>query len=142
MRLLTRFFLDEPPSRRFVVFGSIDYDVSARHAALLVRYAPDLVIDLVDARVQRGGAVTDLERKPGLLALVRPLAESPGTVLSLDEIARHAWNVPYHRVRHHSRMVVTVKRVRELLGEERVRLREGGYELDPSPGLARVLPLS
>ena len=57
------------------------------------------------------------------------LLTNPGRVTSPDELARHAWGVSYHAVRHHSRLVVSIKRLRDALGDGVIAAVGGGYRL-------------
>jgi hypothetical protein len=42
---------------------------------------------------------------------------------------RRAWGVDYHAVRHRSRLVVSIKRLRDALGAELIATVDGGYAL-------------
>jgi DNA-binding response OmpR family regulator len=61
--------------------------------------------------------------------MLSALASEPGRVFSPDELARHAWGVRYHAIRHRSRLVVTIKRLRDTLGGDAITAVAGGYRL-------------
>jgi hypothetical protein len=99
----------------------------------------------VDARertVHIGGVAHSFARRTGLWSVLSALLTEPGQVVSPDQLARRAWGVGYHAVRHHSRLVVSIKRLRDALGGDAIASLDGGYRLaveawavlEPAPG--------
>jgi DNA-binding winged helix-turn-helix (wHTH) protein/tetratricopeptide (TPR) repeat protein len=86
-------------------------------------------VDALRQTVHVGGATHSLARRPGLWSVLSALLTEPGRVMSPDELARHAWGVGYHAVRHRSRLVVSIKRLRDELGGEFITSVGGGYRL-------------
>jgi RecA/RadA recombinase len=99
-------------------------------------------IDARDRTVHVGGAVHSFARRTGLWSVLSALLTEPGQVVSPDQLARRAWGVGYHAVRHHSRLVVSIKRLRDALGGDAIASLDGGYRLavedwavlEPAPG--------
>jgi hypothetical protein len=69
------------------------------------------------------------------------LRVEPGRVMSPDELAQHAWGVGYHAVRHRSRLVVSIKRLRDALHGEAFAAVDGGYRLS-APVWAVLEPIN
>lgn len=104
---------DEPDILRGFALGADDYvtkpfsfaQLGARVKAVLTRYrkagiqdecilrAGDLVVDLVTRRVTRGGKLITLT--PTEFKLLVTLMETPGRVLSPEEIVRQVWGPQY-----------------------------------------------
>jgi hypothetical protein len=86
--------------------------------------------------------VHSFARRTGLWSVLSALLTEPGQVVSPDQLARRAWGVGYHAVRHHSRLVVSIKRLRDALGGDAIASLDGGYRLavedwavlEPAPG--------
>lgn len=101
-----------------------------RRQADAVRFADGTFgVDALRHMVHVGGAPRSLARRPGLWSVLLALLANPGRVTSPDELARHAWGVSYHAVRHHSRLVVSIKRLRDALGDGVIAAVGGGYRL-------------
>jgi DNA-binding winged helix-turn-helix (wHTH) protein len=95
-----------------------------------VRFAPEsLGVDVPQRIVHVGGAAHSLAKRSGLWAVFAALITEPGRVMSPDELAHHAWGVGYHAVRHRSRLVVSIKRLRDALGGDAITSIGGGYAL-------------
>jgi RecA/RadA recombinase len=99
-------------------------------------------VDARDRTVHAGGVAHSFARRTGLWSVLSALLVEPGQVVSPDQLARHAWGVGYHAVRHHSRLVVSIKRLRDTLGGDAIASLDGGYRLaaeawavlEPAPG--------
>ncbi|HEY3359370.1 MAG TPA: hypothetical protein VGQ83_39335 [Polyangia bacterium] len=93
----------------------------------LARFA--VVIDFVRARVKVGRRWVDLSRHLTLLEVLRPLARAPGARIPIAQLAREAWGLDYHPLRHQSRVAVAISRVRKALGDRLITMGPGGYGL-------------
>jgi DNA-binding response OmpR family regulator len=101
-----------------------------RRQAAAVRLADGAFgADAIRQTIYVGGVERSLARRPGLWSVLSALMIEPGYVCSPDELARHAWGVDYHAVRHRSRLVVTIKRLRDALGGDTITAIAGGYRL-------------
>jgi DNA-binding winged helix-turn-helix (wHTH) protein len=114
-----------------------------------VRFAQEaLGVDVLQRSVHVGGIAHSLAKRSGLWAVFAALLTEPGRVMSPDELAHHAWGVGYHAVRHRSRLVVSIKRLRDALGGDVITSAEGGYALsvprwavlEPTTGPAEASP--
>jgi hypothetical protein len=96
-----------------------------------VRFADGaLGVDAIRRTVQiGGGAPRSFARRDGLWSMLTALLTEPGRVMSPDDLARRAWDVAYHAVRHRSRLVVTISRLRDVLGGDAITSVGGGYRL-------------
>jgi hypothetical protein len=92
----------------------------------------ELVIDAVRARVRLGERELDLSRKKSSLELLVAFGLSTGWS-SPAELARSAWDLDYHAVRHHSRLAMAVARLRELIGSDFIESGRDGYRFKPPP---------
>jgi DNA-binding response OmpR family regulator len=86
-------------------------------------------VDALHQTVHVGGTTRSLAKRPGLWSLMSVLLTEPGRVRTADELAQHAWGIEYDAVRHRSRLVVSISRLRELLGAEMIAAVGGGYRL-------------
>jgi len=98
-------------------------------------------VDALRRTVHVGGVTHSLTRRSGLWSVLSALLTEPGHVVSPDELAQHAWGVGYHAVRHHSRLVVSIKRLRDALGGDAIASADGGYRL-AAPSWAVLEPIS
>lgn len=95
-----------------------------------MRFAPAaLGIDVRHRTVYLEGVAQPLANRRGLWSVLTALLAHPGQAVSPDDIARRAWGVDYHAVRHRSRLVVSIKRLRDALGAELIATVDGGYAL-------------
>jgi hypothetical protein len=101
----------------------------------------ELVVDRERGIVQVGGNRLDLSRRATLLDLLAALASAPGTWLTPAELALSAWRLDYHAVRHHSRLAMSVARLRELIGVETIEGGRDGYRLVEAKSWRVVRPL-
>lgn len=96
----------------------------------LAWFAPAaLGIDVRRRTVYLEGVAQPLANRRGLWSVLTALLAHPGQAVSPDDIARRAWGVDYHAVRHRSRLVVSIKRLRDALGAELIATVDGGYAL-------------
>jgi DNA-binding response OmpR family regulator len=79
--------------------------------------------------VDAAPAEAALAEAEALWSVLTALLAHPGQAVSPDDIARRAWGVDYHAVRHRSRLVVSIKRLRDALGAELIATVDGGYAL-------------
>ncbi len=86
-------------------------------------------VDLVRGRIELGRRSIDLSRRRTLLDVLGALAASPGAPVAVDTVVRRAWNVDYHPLRHRSRVVMSIARLRRLLGARAIGVAERGYRL-------------
>jgi hypothetical protein len=98
----------------------------ARHFAEAERMP---VFDLVSGQVRLGRRAADLSRRPALLAVLGALADVPGFAVPVGAMVQRAWGIEYHPLRHRSRVVMAIARLRELLGPRAIVARESGYSL-------------
>ena len=97
-----------------------------------MQFARDVFgVDVAQRIVHIDGAPRALASRAGLWSVLSALLPEPGRVVSPDELARRAWGVGYHAVRHRSRLVVSIKRLRDALGSDTIASVEGGYRLVP-----------
>jgi DNA-binding response OmpR family regulator len=60
----------------------------------------EFAVDARDRTVHVGGVVHSFARRTGLWSVLSALLTEPGQVVSPDQLARRAWGVGYHAVRH------------------------------------------
>jgi tetratricopeptide (TPR) repeat protein len=86
-------------------------------------------VDALQLTVHVGAIECSFASRPGLWSVLSALLTEPGHVVSPDEVARRAWGVSYHPIHHRSRLVVSIKRLRDALGAELIEATNGGYRL-------------
>jgi len=114
------FRLREPAGVRYLTKRQADAVCFAQNS---------LGVDVPRRIVHVGGAAHSLAKRSGLWAVFAALLTEPDRVMSPDELAHHAWGVGYHAVRHRSRLVVSIKRLRDALGGDVITSAGGGYAL-------------
>lgn len=100
-------------------------------AARLGRAA--LGVDVMRHVVHVAGTARSLANRPSLWSVLSALLAEPGRVVSPDAVAQSAWGVKYHAIRHRSRLVVSIKRLRDALGSDLITAVDGGYRLSAHP---------
>lgn len=104
------------------------------HAQTAVVSGAGTVVDLVRGRVRIAGADIDLARNASQLKLLAALAASPSTCVSIEALVAATWGVEYRADQHRGRMLMTISRLRKLLGASTIELGDGSYRLVlPSP---------
>lgn len=104
--------------------------LTQRQADALQLAAGVFGVDTIRRTVQlAGGAPRSFAKRGGLWSMLAALLAEPGRVMTPDELARRAWDVAYHAVRHRSRLVVTISRLRDALGDDAITSIGGGYRL-------------
>ncbi|HSS00075.1 MAG TPA: winged helix-turn-helix domain-containing protein, partial [Kofleriaceae bacterium] len=109
--------------------GGATHDLTRRQAEAFRFPDGTFTIDARHRTIRVGGVEQSLAKRPGLWSVLWVLAMEPGRVYSPDDLAQHAWGVSYHAVRHRSRLVVTIKRLRDALGGDAIAAVAGGYRL-------------
>ncbi|MCU0620043.1 MAG: winged helix-turn-helix domain-containing protein [Gemmatimonadales bacterium] len=139
-RLATRLELLAPVTCRLREPGGAR-SLTAGMAAALDDAAWPFFVDLVAGRARVGRRLVSLRAYPVQLATLALLARAPGAVVPAEELVRGLWGLTYHRVKHHSRVVVAISRLRQSLGAATVAAAEGGYRLVVPDAWAVVEPL-
>jgi len=99
-----------------------------KQQAAAVRFAEgSFSVDVLQHTVHVGGTAHSFATRNGLWSVLSALLVEPGRVMSPDDLAQHAWGVPYHAIRHRSRLVVSIKRLRDALGGDVITAIGGGY---------------
>jgi hypothetical protein len=131
-RLARRLSLVDPIACRMLAHDGTRF-LTASQAAALDRSAATLV-DLVRGRVVIAGVVIDLSRNASQLKLLATLAATPNQSVTNEAIAAATWNVDYDPKEHRGRVLMTISRLRKLLGASTIELGDGSYRLVlPSP---------
>jgi|GEM_PF-4136189 len=112
--------------------------VDAAHARELLAATRSLVVDETSCTVYVDGTKHDLSNRPALWSALAALLREPGETIADAELVRRIWDVEYHPVRHRSRVAVTIKRVRDIVGEGRIVCTASSYAFDARPELARL----
>jgi RecA/RadA recombinase len=114
------FRLREPGGVRFLT----------KRQAEAIRFAADTFgVDTRQQTVRSNATTLSLASRPGLRSVLSALLTSPGLVISPDAIARHAWGVGYDPRLLRSRLVVSIRRLRNALGGDVIISVDGGYRL-------------
>jgi hypothetical protein len=140
-RLVRRFALDEPPAVTLRTESAVRWLTSGQMQELDV-YRYDLLVDLPGRRVKVGKQWVDFARRRSLFEVVRVLAAHAGTTVPVADLVSAAWGVAYHPIRHQSRVVMTVSRLREALGRGLVAGGKEGYALVLPAHWAVATPLA
>ncbi|MFN0248491.1 MAG: AAA family ATPase [Kofleriaceae bacterium] len=131
-RLARRLSLIDPITCRMLAHDGARYLTSNQAAALDLSAAT--LIDLVRGRVVLAGVVIDLSRNASQLKLLATLAATPNQPVTNEAIAAATWNVDYDPKEHRGRVLMTISRLRKLLGASTIELGDGSYRLVlPSP---------
>lgn len=112
--------------------------VDAAHARELLASTSGLVIDETSCTVSVNGIAHDLSSRPALWSALAALLREPDETITDAELVRRIWDVEYHPVRHRSRVVVTIKRLRDIVGEARIVCTASSYAFVARPDLARL----
>ncbi|MBI5480754.1 MAG: hypothetical protein HY906_17985, partial [Deltaproteobacteria bacterium] len=139
--LARRFTLDEAPAvelRREV--GS--RFLTARHERELDPRRYELLVDLVGRQAKVGRRWVDFSGRKSVFAMLAALAARPGTSVPIADLARAAWQVEYHPLRHYARVTMAISRLRSALGPTVIDGGKEGYVLVPPQAWAVLLPLA
>ena len=109
--------------------GDHDLWLTERQEATAFAQGDWAFVDLAHGRVRINGRVTDLSNHPTLLSMLAALSAPPGRIVPADELVHKVWGLTYHALRHRSRLVMSIARLRELIGGSTIETRQSGYRL-------------
>ena len=82
-------------------------------------------VEIAFARIVHVGG--GFPASPTMLDLLVAFVLSGDRWLTPAELAKNAWQLDYHAVRHHSRVAMAVARLRELIGADWIESGRDGY---------------
>jgi hypothetical protein len=131
-RLARRLTLGEPIA--FRILGSEGVRMLTTSQSATLRTDIGTIVDLVRGRVVIGGIDIDLSRNASQLKLLATLAATPNQPVTNEAIVAATWNADYDPKEHRGRVLMTISRLRKLLGASTIELGDGSYRLVlPSP---------
>lgn len=87
----------------------------------------DLLVNATTSQVVVHGKAIDFGRRKNALDLLLAFVLVGPRWIEPAELARLAWQLDYHAVRHHSRLAMAVARLRELVGADLIESSRDGY---------------
>lgn len=130
-RFVRRLSLSEPIACRMHTADGVHWLTAAQTPA---SGSTANVVDLIRNRVVMGGEVIDLSRNASQLKLLATLAATPRQPVTIEAIVAATWGVAYQPTQHRGRVLMTISRLRKLLGASTIELGDGSYRLVlPSP---------